>query len=162
MSDPLRREDTATLRRQAGGGVTFKDLVGGASEEAAESQLPDPAAPYEAYGRVSNKPLYTLHFLMGAEGYESCQYVHLDSRSSFQVTEEGQIIRIRFYGSRPADVTIVGRSLLLLYDYIHQHRMPWIRLCERPFVDGDKPIITRLRIDAAQAVEEFRLASAAD
>lgn len=151
MSDPLHRDDTATLRRPAGSGVNFKDLIGGAAEET-ESQLPDPTAPYEAYGRAANKPLYTLHCCLGADGYRSFQYVHLDSWSHFESSAEGQTIRLRFGGTRLVDVTIAGRNLRLLYDYIHQHRMPWIRLCDNSFTDGAKPIITRLRIDAVEAV----------
>src|SRR5579872_833289 len=74
-----------------------------------EWNLPDPSRGYEASSRPSNKPLYSLHFILGRDGYQSFQYVHLDSNSSFSADENGQVIRLRFCGSKMMAVKLSGR-----------------------------------------------------
>jgi hypothetical protein len=156
LSDQLHREESTSLRRPAGPGLSFKSMVAGGTD-AADCQLPDSSAPYEAYGRPSAQPVYTLHCCLGKDGFRSFQYVHLDSWSHFEASSEGHTIRLRFGGTRLIDLTVVGRNLRLLYDYIHQHRAPSIRLCDRDFEDGAKPVITRISIDPVQAVEGDQL-----
>src|SRR4051812_10773722 len=86
------------------------------SPEADESQLPELNAPYQAHARAANKPVYALHCLLGAKGCVSFEYVQLDSHSEFRVEQEGQIIRLRFAGSKLWEVTISGLNLWRLYD----------------------------------------------
>jgi hypothetical protein len=39
-------------------------------------------------------------------------------------------------------VTIRGRNLWRLYDYIHQHRIPWIMQASRDFSQDGQTIVT--------------------
>jgi hypothetical protein len=121
-----------------------------ARSDGEQDGLPEPDGEYRAHGRASAQPLYTLHCLLGAEGCRSFQYVHLDSDSSFSVDREGQVIRLVFLGRRSTEVIIRGRGLRMLYDLIHQHRMPWVMELEegRDFgQDGEKAVITSIDID---------------
>jgi hypothetical protein len=97
-----------------------------------ESGLPD-AKDTSAHARAANKPVYSLHCLKGAEGCFSFQYVALDSHSQFRAEKEGQIIVLRFAGTKIWEVSINGLNLWRLYDLIHQHRMMWIRKDDRGF-----------------------------
>ncbi|MFO0958262.1 MAG: hypothetical protein U0800_12685 [Isosphaeraceae bacterium] len=101
-----------------------------------ESELPDPGAPYQAHARAANKPVYTLHCLLGAEGCRSFQYVQLDSNSEFKAGEHGQIIKLRFAGTKIWEITITGLNLWRLYDGIHRHVIPWVRKSDRGFAAG--------------------------
>lgn len=116
----------------------------GAAVESDDSELPDLRAEYKAHARAANKPVYSLHCLKGAEGCFSFQYVNLDSHSSFRAEKEGQIIVLRFAGTKIWEVTINGLNLWRLYDLIHQHRMPWIMKSDRGFAaDGGKEPLIR-------------------
>jgi hypothetical protein len=111
-----------------------------------DGDLPDLGEPYQAHARAANKPVYTLHFALGRDGLRSFQYVHLDSNSALGVEGGLHVITLRFGGIRTVAVTIRGRNLWLLYDYIHQHRMPWVRRADRDFPDGTgkRPIVTAI------------------
>src|SRR4051812_9481488 len=98
-----------------------------AADPSDETELPEPGGPYLAYARAAAKPLYTLHCLLGKEGCRSFQYVQLDSHSEFRAEKEGQIIKLRFVGSKIWEVTISGLNLWRLYDGIHRHVTSWVR-----------------------------------
>lgn len=115
-------------------------------QEGDECMLPDFAKGYKAFGRASVKPLYTLHCFLGKEGFRSFQFVHMDSDSTLTTERDGQVITLRFAGLKPVIVMIRGTNLRLLYDYIHQHRMPWIAQADRDFPRGDEPMISRILI----------------
>jgi hypothetical protein len=119
------------------------------SEAEPHSELPDTSAPYLAHGRAANKPVYTLHCCLGKDGYRSFQYMHLDSDSTFSIDHKGHVISVRFVGTKIVQVTICGRNLWRLYDYLHQHRLPWVMRAERDFSDGtDKQVvITAIEIE---------------
>jgi hypothetical protein len=119
------------------------------SEAESHSELPDTSAPYQAHGRAANKPVYTLHCCLGKNGYRSFQYMHLDSDSTFSIDHKGHVISMRFVGTKIVQVTIRGRNLWRLYDYLHQHRLPWVMLADRDFADGaDKQVvITTIEIE---------------
>jgi hypothetical protein len=112
----------------------------------ADAGLPEPSGTYKAYARATTQPVYTLHCLLGAAGMRSFQYVHLDSDTRFDVDRRGQIILLKFLGSKTTTVLIKGRNLRELYDYIHQHRMPWVMELEngRDFGSGDEPVVTKI------------------
>jgi len=82
---------------------------------------------------------------LGKNGYRSFQYVHLDSDSTFE-QRSGQVITLRFAGTKIMQVTITGRNLWRLFDYLHQHRMPWIMVADRDFAADSEPVITRIAI----------------
>ena len=119
----------------------------------ANAAFPGYGDPYKAAGPESSESLTRLVCIMGKEGfqpggkaYRFFQYVHLDSDTDFGLTKDGQVIRLRFVGLNPVLVIIRGRNLLRICDSIHLHRMPWIRVADRDFADGQKEIITAIEI----------------
>lgn len=118
-----------------------KNAFAGVSQET-DSELPDPKAAYQAHARVSNKPVFTLHVILGKDGVRSFQYKDIDSNTAWRATDRGQVIELRFGGIRPTEIVLTGRNLWKLYDYIHQHRMPWVMRADRDFSDGSDAIVT--------------------
>lgn len=118
-------------------------------EASSDSNLPDPDQDYEPYGHVANKPLFSIHFILGRTGFRSFQYVHLDSDSGLTVDGEMQVIRLQFCGSKTTAVAIHGRNLWQLHDYIHQHRMPWVMPVNagRDFAGDGQPAVTAIRFE---------------
>jgi hypothetical protein len=115
-------------------------------ENAADVTLPDYTGPYEAYGRAANQSVYSVHFLLGPDELRSFQYAHLDSDSALKIAAGGQVVVLRFRGTRTTEVTLRGRNLRYMYDILHQHRLPWIARADRDFPDGagKKPIVTHI------------------
>ncbi len=97
---------------------------------------------FRAYARPTHKPVFSIHFITPQGAVKSFQYMHLDSNSRF----EPQRIALRFVGSVVMDVLIDGRNLWELYDYIHQHRMPWVKAAARDFAQDREPIVTRISV----------------
>jgi hypothetical protein len=95
---------------------------------------------YRAFARPSNKPLYALHFVSPQGLVRSFQYMHLDSDSSYKPEH----INLRFTGTTIVNVVISGRNLWELYDYIHQHRMAWVRQAGRDFAADGEAIVTNI------------------
>ena len=110
--------------------------TGASAVDVDDSELPDLKEPYKAHSRASNKPVYILHCLLGKEGCRSFEYVQKDSNSEFKAGELGQIIKLRFAGTKIWEVTITGLNLWRLYDLIGQHRMAWVRKSDRGFAAG--------------------------
>jgi hypothetical protein len=95
---------------------------------------------YQPYGRPANKPLYSIHFIDSSREIRSFQYVHLDSDSTYSP----DCITLRFLGMEPVKVSIHGRNLWRLHDYIHQHRVPWILEAARDLARDGQPIVTEV------------------
>jgi|GEM_PF-4544757 len=112
-----------------------------------ECLLPEPGKAYEPFSRPTRQPLYSLHFILGAEGIRSFQYVGLDSDSSLTADGDGQVIRLKFCGSKITAVTIRGRNLSRLYDYLLQHRTAWVMRLDRDFTAGNEPAVTAVAIE---------------
>jgi hypothetical protein len=123
--------------------------------------LPGADADYKAAAVVSNGSVARLCCIMGKEEFKpgGCpyvffQYVHLDSGGEFGFDKDGQVLRLRFSGMVPMTVTVRGRHLLQLCDYIQLHRIGWIRQADRDFTDDEavdangqpEPIISRIEI----------------
>lgn len=106
-----------------------------------ESGLPSlKDGEYQPHARPSDKPDYGIHFVTPGGDVRSFQYVHLDSGSQFAA---GRITLV-FMGMEPVRVVIEGRNLWRLYDYIHQHRMPWVMVAGRDFAKDGQTIVTRV------------------
>lgn len=122
------------------------------SDQAGDHEENDSALPsphdnqLQAYGRPVHRPLYAIHFIDPDGTVRTFQYIHLDSDSCYA---SGQIV-LRFSGSKIVNVMIDGRNLWELYDYIHQHRMPWVRAAARDFARDQIPIVTRIAIVEAE------------
>jgi hypothetical protein len=122
----------------------FKRSPGGAPRESeADEGLPANDAPYSAFARRSNQQELSLHFITPAGTMRSFQYAHLDSDNSFTA----ECITLCFMGTKPRKVVILGRNLVKLYDYIHQHRTAWVRVAARPFAPDNEPIVTKVHIE---------------
>ena len=117
--------------------------------------LPAPGMGYEPCSPPSRYALYTLHCILGADGYRSFQYVHLDSDASLSADGKGQVLRLRFCGSKTTAVTIRGRNLSRLYDYLHQHRIAWVMRMDRDrdFASGNEPVVTSIDIEDVKEPE---------
>jgi hypothetical protein len=116
--------------------------------------LPEPGRPYEAF-RAASRPVFTLHCLLGKDGIRSFQFPHLASNTSFEANTEGQIIRLRFCCEKVTAVTIRGRNLSKLHDYLHQHRVAWVWRIDggRDFGGDKEAVITAIDIEEVKEVE---------
>jgi hypothetical protein len=115
-------------------------------QELSDSDMPDTSVPYQAHARPAGKPVYTLHCGLGKDGLRSFEYVHLDSNNSFKTSSSGHVITLRFAGTQVMQVTIKGRNLRGLYDYLHQHRIPWVMRADRDLAEEQEAIITAIEI----------------
>jgi hypothetical protein len=150
-------------------------LPGTAAEQAA--MLPDLEDDYKAHGTPENGEISRLVLVMGKDGfrvggsaYVALQYVHI-SLGEFGFTASGQWFRFLFADLQPKLVTVQGRNLLRVYDYISLRRMPWLRQADDDFQPAEaalrkEPFIRLIGIEdwkrpraqaaeLAQAVEEF-------
>jgi hypothetical protein len=118
--------------------------------------LPGLNTEYKAAGFTDNE-VSRLVLIMGKDGfrlghhaYITLQYVHIGI-GQFGFTANGQVFSFVFSDIQPKLVTVHGRNLLRIFDYIGLRRMPWIRQTDRDFraVDGvanNEPIITLIEI----------------
>ena len=119
--------------------------------------LPALNDPYKAGGFVDSD-VSRLVLVMGRDGfriggnaYIVFQYVHL-GMGQLGFTANGQVFSFVFSDLQPKLVTVHGRNLQRIFDYIGLRRMPWIRLADRDFrsTDGNEdkePIITRIDVE---------------
>jgi hypothetical protein len=94
--------------------------------------LPGLNTDYKASGTVDNE-VSRLVLVMGKDGfrigstaYITLQYVHLGI-GLLGFTANGQVFSFLFSDLQPKLLTVYGRNLLRIYDYIGLRRMPWIR-----------------------------------
>jgi hypothetical protein len=126
-----------------------------ASKPEKDAMLPAPADPYKAAGTPDNGEISRLVLVMGKDGFKTggrayyfLQYVHI-SMGEFGFWDDGQFFQFVFSDIEPKLVTVRGRNLLRISDYISLHRLPWIRQSDRDFrgsVANDEPIITRIEV----------------
>lgn len=107
------------------------------------------AGEYSPYALPSPKPLFAVHFVATNGDIRSFQYLHLDSNSSFV----GQRIVLRFLGMQAIQVTIDGRNLRALYEYLHQHRMRWVQEAARDFARDGEPVVSKITIGRCDNVD---------
>lgn len=135
----------------------------GAKPAEKEALLPALADAYKAMGTADNNEVSRLVLVMGKDGFKPgatayyfMQYVHM-GLGEFGFDADGQFFRFVFSDLQPKQVTVYGRNLLRICDYIGLRRMPWIRQADRDFqsaegVATDEPIITL--IDVKDWVQE--------
>jgi hypothetical protein len=126
-----------------------------ASRPEKDVKLPDARDPYQAAGLVENSEISRLVLVMGRDGFKAggrayyfLQYVHI-SMGEFGFWDDGQFFQFMFSDIEPKLVTVRGRNLLRISDYISLRRMPWIRQADRDFrgsAASDEPIITRIEV----------------
>jgi len=119
--------------------------------------LPALNDPYKAAGfadsEVSRLVLVMAKdgFHVGETAYIAFQYVHL-GMGEFGFTADGQWFNFVISDLQPKLVTVRGRNLQRIFDYISLRRMPWIRQSDRDFRSTDgttdkEPIITRIKVE---------------
>jgi hypothetical protein len=157
MSDDSTWSDVLERKSRAASAVSDKVVPLHALDD--ESLLPDVGSDYKAAAVQNNGGLARLACVMGRKGfqpggkaYRVFQYMHLDSDADFSFTKDGQEMTFRFVGLTPVEITVRGRNLLRIFDYIQLHRIAWIREADRDFVAGDEtarntPIITSIGIE---------------
>jgi len=97
---------------------------------------------YKAYGNPTIKPCYALSLIVGG-AIRSFQYYHLESNSTFSIENDEQCIRLRF---NDTPITIRGLNLRRFYDYVMQHRMPWVWMVDRDFSEAQEGIVTDIDV----------------
>ena len=119
--------------------------------------LPALNDPYKA-GGFAESDVSRLVLVMGKDGfrigghaYIVLQYVHLGT-GQLGFTANGQVFSFVFSDLQPKLVTVHGRNLQRIFDYISLRRMPWIRQSDRDFrstdgIDDKEPIITRIDVE---------------
>ncbi len=117
--------------------------VGNISEgEFCLPDLPD-LTTYKAYANPSLKPCYSLFIIRGGR-VELYPYFHLSERSYFERTSEGDVIVLIY---QDAVISITGHNLWRMWDYVGQHRMPWIRMADRAISEDGEHIIVNIDIN---------------
>ena len=119
--------------------------------------LPALNDPYKA-GGFADSEVSRLVLVMGKDGfhvgetaYIAFQYVHLGI-GQFGFTADGQWFNFVISDIQPKLVTVHGRNVLRIFDYISLRRMPWIRQADRDFRAGNgvghtEPVITRIEVE---------------
>lgn len=97
---------------------------------------------FVAIGRPLNKPGYSRHLIEADGSVRSLAYSQLDNRSLYRPGR----ITLRFVRLKVTEVEISGRNLYQLYDYIHSHRMPWVKIAARDFAADGEPVVTQIVI----------------
>lgn len=95
--------------------------------------LPEPDAPYKAYGRPGNKPEVTLHVLFKDGSWRGFAWSNYDSVDMVPVPG-GIVVIARFNGLEPTELRLCGSNLGRLHVLIGQNRIAWIR--EHPSLRG--------------------------
>jgi hypothetical protein len=134
-------------------------------KEAQEPALwPSFTDPYQAAGSPDSDGLPRLVIVLGKArpgefAYRIFQYVHIDEGGGGATASGEQWFVFLFSGRQPKVLTVYGRNIRRICDYISLHRMPWIRVADRDFrpgdgQDADTAIITRLTIEDVTEEEE--------
>jgi hypothetical protein len=120
-----------------------------------DALLPALGDPYKAAGTPDSGEISRLVLVMGKDGFKPegtayyfLQYVHL-SLGEFGFWDDGQWFTFIWSDVQPKLVTVRGRNLLRISDYISLRRLPWIRQADRDFrgaAPRDEPIITRIEL----------------
>jgi hypothetical protein len=122
-----------------------------------EALLPALDDPYQASGLAASSEVSRLVIVMGREGfkaggkaYHTLQYVHI-GLGEFGFWDDGHWFNYVFSDIQPKLVTVRGRNLVRIFDYIGLRRMPWIRVADRDFraaddADDGEPVITRIEV----------------
>jgi hypothetical protein len=110
--------------------------------------LPRPGDAYKVHGRHGNKPDVTIHFVTKDCSYEGFSYAELQRMRLVPGKKPGSgpVMILRFGDT---EVTLEGRHLPYLYNWIGLHRVPWVWEHPSPadFVDEKAMLISRITID---------------
>lgn len=114
--------------------------------------LPKAGDPYKAHARASNKPVLTVGFLLRdgttSRGFSYATFDSIDLLPS-PAPSGGPVIVVRFAGLAPTEIRIEGRNLSLLYAYLGQHRVAWVReRGGRDFLEDSATVVSGITMTA--------------
>ena len=113
--------------------------------------LPRPGEAYRVHGRHGNKPDLTLHFVTKEFAYEGFSYASLERVRLVPSPKPGTgpVMVLRFGDT---EVTLEGRHLHGLYNWIGLHRVPWVWEHPSPadFPDDKATLISRISINVVE------------
>ncbi|HYH63056.1 MAG TPA: hypothetical protein VD866_00010 [Urbifossiella sp.] len=92
--------------------------------------------------RPANKSLPRIHIVHSDGKVETLYYHHLDAKSEYN----GGSFTVLFTGAKIWELTVEGRNLWRLYDYVTLSRWPYIRVAHRDFGGKDEEVVTAARI----------------
>lgn len=153
MRDRVRPSSIRALIESAGAEARAE------TEPAAEEldPLPRPGDAYVAHARPSNKPVITLHCLMGDASCRGFAWANYDGIDLVPAKEPGggPVLVLRFAGRELVDVVIEGRNLQRLYAYLGQNRIGWIRELPagRDFREDGTTVITQITIQTPKLTD---------
>ncbi|AMV40246.1 hypothetical protein [Planctomyces sp. SH-PL62] len=103
---------------------------------------------YRAFAMPSYKPLPRVHFFLKDRAVRVGMYADLDSFPEYRPATgtSGETLILCFKSRIITEVTIEGRHLWPLFDYLSLQRMPWMRElpAERDFEPESSPVIHRI------------------
>ena len=117
--------------------------------------LPAPGDPYKAFARPANKMVPTLHLLLGDGRRCGFPYAGLVEGPHLLPGDDpgkGGVIVLRFSASVIVEVTIAGRRLDELHNYLGDHRVAWVRELPKGKVvrDDGSSVVARIEIGQAE------------
>jgi hypothetical protein len=162
MDDKLSRTrpvstllDMKTAARQPVGETPGETEIGSPASDDFAS-LPQPGSAYDAaYSRASNKPVPTIHFVIG-DSILGLPYANLDSIDWLVPDKPGAspAIVMRFTGLIPREAIINGRNMLRMYDLLSHHRVAWVRELPkgRDFKDNAATVVTGIAVNRIKEI----------
>jgi hypothetical protein len=112
---------------------------------------PTNAKLYKSFARAWIKPVRAIHFFTQDGKCRTFEYTDLRSRCGDDDDFTSTRFKLAFLGLRAVEVTVEGRDLWPLYDYIHQHRMPWVMVAARDFAKNGDTIVTSVTVEGIHA-----------
>ena len=109
---------------------------------------------YKSFARAWIKPIRSIHFFTQDGKCRTFEYADLRSRCSADEDFENTRFKLTFLGMQAIEVVIKGRDLWSLYDYIHQHRMPWVMVAARDFAKNGDTIVNDVLFQTIQSPNE--------
>lgn len=110
-------------------------------------QKPEPDDA-EDLGQCASRPVvkYVPAFhVKGRDGARSFDYHHMGLKK-YEPTR----FVIEFQEPEHWRLTVEGRNLWEVYNYLVMHRLEWITAADRDFEDGRKPVITRITVEKVE------------
>jgi hypothetical protein len=135
-------------------GRAYEDMLtsvaaGSRAKPAAEEGDGEDLGPCAA--RPAAKLLPGLHLFRRRGSTRSFQFAHLGYQ---EYDPSNTWFVIEFNEPEKWRVTVRGRNLWAIYNYIAQHRLEWIREADRDFAGDGERIITAIEIEAVKEAVE--------
>ncbi len=134
---------------QGSQGKAYQEMLTAAAgiraSQAGEEEAREDLGPCAA--RPASKEIPGLHVFRRKGSTRSFQFAHL----GYQEYDPGNTwFIIEFNEPEKWKLTVRGRNLWAIYNYIAQHRLEWIREADRDFAGDREAIITGIAIDAGK------------